>query len=113
MADRRLWRDFEDSSGQLHPALSGTTLGLRKMYSVYILKSLKDNSFYVGQINDLEDRLRRHNAGQSKCTRFHLPYVIVHSEEFSTRTAAVRRERQIKSYRNGTEFQNLVKSCNI
>src|SRR5258708_5773406 len=36
------------------------------IYFVYILISQKDNSFYIGQTNNIDDRLKRHNAGQER-----------------------------------------------
>src|SRR5258706_436129 len=39
------------------------------IYFVYILISQKDNSFYIGQTNNIDDRLKRHNAGQERYTK--------------------------------------------
>ncbi|MBS1539503.1 MAG: GIY-YIG nuclease family protein, partial [Bacteroidetes bacterium] len=32
-------------------------------FYVYILQSDKDQSFYIGQTNNLDERLKRHNLG--------------------------------------------------
>jgi len=78
------------------------------MFFVYIIKSLKDGSFYIGQTNDFEDRLRRHNGGHCKFTKSRAPYELVRIEEFSTRNEAMIRERQIKSWKGGKSLKNLV-----
>lgn len=92
--------------GQTHPACSGTPLNM--FYYVYILKSLKDGSYYVGQTQDLNSRLVKHNLGQSKFTKLRLPYKIIHTEKYQTRNEAVRREIKIKSYKGGNEFKKLI-----
>jgi putative endonuclease len=93
-------------SGQLHPAESGTPSGMK--YFVYILRSKKDGSFYVGQTNNLADRLLRHNSGYNRFTRPRTPYELVYKEEFNSRSDAVRREMKIKSYKGGQLFKNLI-----
>ena len=67
------------------------------MFYAYILKSLKDNSFYYGSTQNLEDRLKIHNSGKGKYTRGNKPYKLHYHEEFETRKEAVARERFFKS----------------
>ncbi|HSB82697.1 MAG TPA: GIY-YIG nuclease family protein [Candidatus Methylomirabilis sp.] len=57
-------------------------------YWVYILKSESTGQFYVGQTNDVEDRLRRHNAGRVTATRNRGPWQLGYREEHPTRPAA-------------------------
>ena len=78
------------------------------MFYVYILKSLKDESFYIGYTADLDDRLRRHNKGDSRYTRNHRPFELIHTESYDSRSEAIRREKQIKSYKGGAAFRKLV-----
>ncbi|EKE16180.1 MAG: hypothetical protein ACD_11C00028G0007 [uncultured bacterium] len=54
-------------------------------YFVYILQSLKDNKLYIGQTNDVNKRLERHNNGQVTATRDRKPFKIIHIESFATR----------------------------
>ncbi|HEX8974417.1 MAG TPA: GIY-YIG nuclease family protein [Patescibacteria group bacterium] len=72
-------------------------------YFVYILRSEVDGKFYIGQTNNLEDRLERHNAGQVIATRSRKPLKMVHFEKFSTRAEAMRREKYLKSLKGGLE----------
>ena len=56
-----------------------------------------DGSLYTGWTNDLEKRVRTHQAGKGgKYTRSHLPVELVYFERFDTQTEAQRREVQIK-----------------
>ncbi|MFA7711468.1 MAG: GIY-YIG nuclease family protein, partial [Candidatus Neomarinimicrobiota bacterium] len=35
-----------------------------KMWSVYVLRSLRDGRYYVGMSEDVQKRLRTHNMGK-------------------------------------------------
>jgi len=67
------------------------------MYYVYILKSLKDKHLYIGMTSDLEERIKRHNAGYERSTKSRIPFKLIHSEVFGTRTEARDREKYLKS----------------
>ena len=67
------------------------------MYYVYILKSLRDGTHYYGSTGDLNRRLRDHNAGRSRFTKGHRPYLLVYFEECETRNEAQNREFFFKS----------------
>ena len=66
------------------------------MYFVYVLKSLAVDRLYVGSSSDPKRRLTEHNAGTTISTKPYLPYVIIYTEAFETKTEALRREKQIK-----------------
>ena len=80
---------------------------LTGMFHVYVLRSMKTGRYYVGSCQDLDDRIRRHNAGHSKATRHGIPWFLVKKESFSTRTEAVRRERYFKTGRGRDELAVL------
>ncbi len=68
------------------------------MAYTYILRC-GDNKLYVGSTNNLQERLKRHNAGYaSEFTRLHKPIELVYKEEFDTYQEAFKRERQIKGW---------------
>jgi putative endonuclease len=52
-------------------------------FFVYVLYSSKLEKYYVGSTNDIEDRLYRHNSGQSTFTKTGIPWVLIHTEETS------------------------------
>jgi putative endonuclease len=63
---------------------------------VYILEC-SDGSLYTGWTNNIEKRLKAHNAGTaSKCTRSRLPVNLVYTERAETRGEALSREAAIK-----------------
>ena len=78
------------------------------MFYVYILESKCDNSFYIGQTEDLEKRLDFHNQGLSKYTSRKTPWHIVYFEECKTRTEAIKRERFLKKQRNRDFYKRLI-----
>ncbi len=78
------------------------------MYYVYILKSLKDNSFYIGCTSSLQERLKSHNAGKTYSLKNKRPLVIVYTERYNSSTEAYKREKKIKSYKSGEAFKKLL-----
>jgi len=47
------------------------------MYFVYILKSLKDNNFYIGRTNNIERRIKEHNNGRVQSTKSRIPFILI------------------------------------
>ena len=66
------------------------------MFFVYILFSDSIAKFYVGQTNNIEDRLIRHNSGFVKSTKLGLPWNLVRFFEVSTMSEAMLLEKKIK-----------------
>ncbi len=66
-------------------------------FFVYFLRSAKTGRRYVGSTEDVDERLRRHNAGHSKSTKGGVPWTLIHTEAFPTRAAAVEREMFLKT----------------
>lgn len=78
------------------------------MYYTYILKSLKDNGYYIGYTSNLEERIKKHNAGETKSLKCRRPLELVYLEEYDMRQDAYKCERQIKRYKGGEAFKKLV-----
>ena len=56
-----------------------------------------DGSLYTGWTNDLEARVRAHNAGRGgKYTRSRRPVALVYAEAFATKREAMSREWHVK-----------------
>ncbi len=77
------------------------------MFYVYVLRSSKTGRRYVGSCENVQDRLRQHNAAESKATRHGIPWILVHSESFSNRAEAVRKERYYKTGHGRDELDRL------
>ena len=63
---------------------------------VYVLHSDGTGKRYIGHTNDLNRRLKEHNAGYVKSTKGGLPWRIIASKEFSSRSEARWVERSLK-----------------
>lgn len=62
----------------------------------YLLRCA-DDTLYCGITNDIEKRLAAHNAGEgAKYTRGRIPVSVVYSENCADKSAALKREIQIK-----------------
>ncbi|MFN5170530.1 MAG: GIY-YIG nuclease family protein [Cyclobacteriaceae bacterium] len=77
-------------------------------FSVYILQSERDGSFYIGQTSDLADRLRRHNLGLEKYTSRKAPWRLYWTQRVATRSEAIRLERKIKNFKSRARIVNFV-----
>ena len=68
------------------------------MWFVYILLC-KDGSFYTGATNNLEKRFAEHKNGKGgHYTRSHQPIKILYFEQLDTKSTALKREIEIKSW---------------
>lgn len=77
---------------------------------VYIVRC-SDNSLYTGITNDLERRISEHNDSKlgAKCTRSRRPVVLVYHEIVESRSAAAKREHEIKKLKK-PEKENLIET---
>ena len=78
-------------------------------YYVYILQSQKDGKYYIGSTSEVEARLRFHNSGLQRSTRHRIPFTIVYTETFESKPEALKREKQIKSFKGGEAFRRLLR----
>jgi putative endonuclease len=78
------------------------------MFTVYVLRSRKSGVYYVGQTNNLADRVRRHNANTERATRLRGPWELVYWEEFETRAEAWKREQEIKAQKHRAYIESLI-----
>ena len=78
------------------------------MFTMYILQSEKDNSFYIGSTQDLNKRLIRHNKGYSRFTKNKGTYKTVYKEEFSKLSEARKREFYLKSLKSRDAILKLI-----
>lgn len=83
------------------------------MYYVYILKSLKDGSLYIGYTIDLKKRITQHNGGQSLATKNRIPYKLIYYEAFIDRIDAKHREEYLKSGWGLRSIKKILKNSLI
>jgi putative endonuclease len=77
-------------------------------YFVYIIQSLTNDSYHIGSTQNIEKRLQRHNQGRSQYTKPKSPWQLVHLEEFSNKSDAIKRENQIKRLKSRQSIESLI-----
>ena len=66
------------------------------MHYVYILKSEKDNSLYFGSTENIKNRIKEHDRGESKYSKTKLPYKLIWFCAFPNKTKALVFEKYLK-----------------
>jgi len=78
-------------------------------FFVYILKC-KNNALYTGITTDLVRRLKEHQTGKGcRYTRYNPGIKILYFKEYPTRSAAAKREAEIKGW-SRTKKINLLEA---
>jgi len=68
------------------------------MYTIYILKSLKNGKKYVGFTSKpLQTRIAWHRDGLTQWTRTNSPFELIYSEKHENKSKAARREKYFKT----------------
>ena len=77
-------------------------------YFVYILQSKKNGSYYIGYAYCLEKRLKEHNGGLVKATKYKKPYILIYFEVYKNETEAKKREYYIKRQKSRKFIKELI-----
>jgi len=70
---------------------------MSKYCYVYVLRSRKDDQFYVGLTRDLPVRVQQHNDGLVTSTKKRAPFELVYWEGCLKDSDAAQREKYLKS----------------
>jgi len=70
---------------------------MEKVYFVYAISSSEHNYIYVGLTQNVSDRIKRHNDGRERTTKFYSPFELIYSEVCKSRIDARIREKYWKS----------------
>jgi len=76
------------------------------MFTVYALYSPELKKIYIGQTENLEERLKAHRDkrfSKSYTGKLSDEWLLIYSERVKDRSEALKREKQLKSFR-GREF---------
>ena len=79
------------------------------MYYVYILRSLKDDKFYVGYTNDLIKRKFKHDKGLVSSTKKRRPLQLMYYEACLNQQDATHREKYLKTAWGKKYIKNRLK----
>ncbi|MBL7137083.1 MAG: GIY-YIG nuclease family protein [Candidatus Marinimicrobia bacterium] len=77
-------------------------------FKVYILYSSIKDHYYIGQTQDIERRIQKHNSRQSKSTRSGILLNLVFTRKFENRSDAVLFEMQLKRIKSRKYIQELI-----
>jgi putative endonuclease len=66
------------------------------MYYVYLLKSIKNGTIYIGYTNNLKKRFILHNNGEVFSTNKNKPWVLIYYEAYLNKSDATNREKMLK-----------------
>ena len=106
--ERLLDRQEVTGSNPVRPTKSLVEL-IVVMYYVYALYSEKYDKIYIGYTSDLEQRLLSHNHEKNRgYTGRYRPWRLLYSEAIDGKSAALVRERQLKSYRGREYLRSLI-----
>jgi putative endonuclease len=70
------------------------------IYTVYILQSLVDSSFYIGYSANPEKRLLQHNKTKTGYSARKIPCIIVYTETSPDKSSAIKREKFLKNQKS-------------
>lgn len=76
---------------------------------VYILRSLKNNRFYIGSSNNIETRFNQHQSGYVKATRYIRPLRLELFQEYGSINLARAIEQKLKNLKRKDYIENILK----
>jgi len=71
-------------------------------------QDIKDKGYYISSTSHVDKRLKFHNAGLQRATKNRTPFKLVYKEELPDKTEALKREKQIKSFKGEKAFKKLI-----
>ena len=77
------------------------------MFYVYILYSENFKRYYIGQTNDIGNRLQSHNSGYVVSTKPYLPWTLLCFLEKDTRSEAMILEKKLKNL-NSEDLRKFI-----
>ena len=80
------------------------------MYYTYILISETSNKLYIGQTNNLEARIYRHNASKNFTTKNKGPWILISQKVFVSRSESMTFEKKLKSHKNKKLILDKIKN---
>ncbi|GBD89055.1 GIY-YIG nuclease superfamily protein [bacterium BMS3Abin03] len=77
-------------------------------YYLYILKSSVKDKFYTGSSDNPPRRLGFHNTIEKGFTARYRPWKIAFTEEFESKSEALKAERKVKSWKSKKMIRKLI-----
>ena len=77
---------------------------------VYVLRSVKDQKFYIGSTNDLQRRVAEHQVGKNISTAKRLPLELTYFEGHRSKEDAIRREKYFKTTKGKVTLRQILRT---
>ena len=81
------------------------------MFAVYLIYSEKIDKYYIGFSSNVADRLCKHNRNSAGFSAIGRPWILVYTEFFDNKKDAMRRESQLKKWKNRERLKSLISTC--
>ena len=78
------------------------------MFFVYILEAQESKRYYIGQTEDLDGRIKRHNSGRNLATKAYAPWSLKWWKEFDSRSEAFIIEKRLKGIKKRAGIEKYV-----
>ncbi len=80
-------------------------------YAVYILYSEIRKTYYIGYTGEtISERIRKHNSNHKGFTGSANDWILKYFEIYDTKELAIKREKEIKSWKSKQRIEKLVQS---
>ncbi len=79
-------------------------------FYVYILYSQDFDKFYIGQTENINVRIARHNAGTEKATKPYRPWILKWHTEKQNRSEAIQLEKKLKNL-SKERLKSFIEKC--
>lgn len=76
-----------------------------------MLRSQKDQMFYIGSTNDLERRVQQHQRGEHTSTAKRLPLELIYFEGHRSEDDALRREKYFKTTKGKVTLRQMLRDA--
>jgi len=83
------------------------------MYTIYVLKSLKDHRTYVGCTKNIDNRIKEHNRGEVKSTKTRTPFILWYKEDFPDKYQAFKREQHFKTAWGRRQLRKILSNIKV
>lgn len=77
-------------------------------YFVYVLESIKTGRYYIGQTQDINNRLDQHNKGYSRSTKREIPWKLIAKWTMESRAKALKMERILKNMKSRKRVKERI-----
>jgi putative endonuclease len=82
-------------------------------FCTYILKSNSTGKLYIGQTNNLSERLSLHNSNQVLSTKNKGPWELIFYKEFPDRSNAMKLETKLKKWKNKERIMRWIEKQTV